>query len=121
MESEVNFATNRVVQDVLSNKAFTGKSVVISWALKHIANHKLENEYRGQDVTLRQLLRLGQAPESWSDTNYDYFWIVDYTPGNPNPTKFEAVKQTFTSPFNALPAPDWEAPEPKHIEAGCKK
>ena len=76
--------------------------------------------YRGQEVTLRQLLRLDQAPQSWSDTNYDYFWIVDYAPGNPNPIKFQAVKQTFTQPFDAVPAPDWEAPEPKHIEAGCK-
>jgi hypothetical protein len=62
-------------------------------------------------------LRLGQAPESWPDTNYDYFWIVDYAPGNPNPVRFQAVKQTFTSPFNTIPAPDWDGPEPKHIEA----
>jgi hypothetical protein len=54
-------------------------------------------------VTFRQLLRLTQAPESWSDTNYDYFWIVDYAPGNPNPIKFQAVKQAFTPPFDATP------------------
>ena len=87
----------------MSKHEYDGKIVVVAWEHKHIASHKLEKDYRGQDVTFRQLLRLGQAPESWSDTNYDYFWIVDYAPGNPNPVKFQAVKQTFTSPFNAIP------------------
>ena len=80
-----------------------GKTVVVAWEHKHIASHKLEKEYRGQDVTFRQLLRLDRAPESWSDTNYDYFWIVDYAPGNPNPIKFQAVKQTFTSALQCDP------------------
>ena len=120
-EVEINARTQEAARDLMSKREYDGKIVVIAWEHKHIANHKLEKDYRGQEVTFRQLLRLGQAPESWSDTNYDYFWIVDYAPGNPNPVKFQAVKQTFTSPFNAIPAPDWEAPEPKHIEAGCMK
>jgi hypothetical protein len=120
-EVEINARTQEAARDLMSKREFDGKIVVIAWEHKHIASRKLEKDYRGQDVTFRQLLRLGQAPESWPDTNYDYFWIVDYAPGNPNPVKFQAVKQTFTSPFNAIPAPDWEAPEPKHIEAGCKK
>jgi|HubBroStandDraft_6_1064221.scaffolds.fasta_scaffold643651_2 hypothetical protein len=120
-EAEINARTQEAARDLMSKHDFDGKTVVVAWEHKHIASHKLEKDYRGQEVTFRQLLRLGQAPESWSDTNYDYFWIVDYAPGNPNPVKFQAVKQTFTSPFNVIPAPDWEAPEPKHIEAGCKK
>jgi hypothetical protein len=120
-EEEINARTQEAARDLMSKPEFDRKTVVVGWEHKHIASHKLEKDYRGQEVTFRQLLRLGQAPESWSDTNYDYFWIVDYAPGNPNPIKFEAVKQTFTSPFNAIPAPDWEAPELKHIEAGCKK
>jgi hypothetical protein len=120
-EAEINARTQEAARDLMSKREFDGKIVAIAWEHKHIASHKLEKDYRGQEVTLRQLLRLGQAPESWSETNYDYFWIVDYAPGNPNPIKFQAVRQTFTSPFNAIPAPDWEAPEPKHIEAGCKK
>jgi hypothetical protein len=120
-EAEINARTQEAARDLMSEHEYDGKIVVVAWEHKHIANHKLEKDYRGQEVTLRQLLRLGQAPESWSDTNYDYFWIVDYAPGNPNPVKFQAVKQAFTPPFNAIPAPDWEAPEPKHIEAGCKK
>jgi broad specificity phosphatase PhoE len=120
-ETEINARTREAAHDLMSRREFDGKIVVVAWEHKHIASHKLENDYRGQDVTFRQLLRLDRAPESWADTNYDYFWIVDYAPGNPNPTKFEAVKQTFAQPFDAIPAPDWEAPEPKHIEAGCKK
>ena len=120
-EAEINARTQEAARDLMSKHEYDGKIVVVAWEHKHIASRKLEKDYRGQEVTFRQLLRLGQAPESWSDTNYDYFWIVDYAPGNPNPVKFQAVKQTFTSPFNAIPEPDWEAPEPKHVEAGCKK
>jgi hypothetical protein len=120
-EAEINARTQEAARDLLSSREFDGKIVVVAWEHKHIASHKLEKDYRGQEVTFRQLLRLAQAPDSWSDANYDYFWIVDYAPGNPNPVKFQAIKQTFTSPFNAIPAPDWDAPEPKHIEAGCKK
>jgi hypothetical protein len=120
-EVEINARTQEAARDLMSKREYDGKIVVVAWEHKHIASRKLEKDYRGQDVTFRQLLRLGQAPESWSDTNYDYFWIVDYAPGNASPVKFQAVKQTFTSPFNAIPAHDWEAPEPKHIEAGCKK
>ena len=120
-ETEINARTQEAARDLMSKHEYDGKIVVVAWEHKHIASHKLEKEYGGQDVTFRQLLGLAQAPESWSDTNYDYFWIVDYAPGNPNPIKFQAVKQTFTSPFDAIPAPDWEAQEPKHIEAGCKK
>jgi hypothetical protein len=120
-EAEINARTQEAARDLMSKREFEGKIVVVAWEHKHIASHKLEKDYRGQDVTLRQLLRLDRAPESWSDTNYDYFWIVDYAPGNPNPIKFQTVKQTFARPFDAIPAPDWEAAEPKHIEAGCKK
>ena len=120
-ETEINARTQEAARDLMSEHEYDGKIVVVAWEHNHIASRKLEKDYRGQDVTFRQLLRIGQAPASWSETNYDYFWIVDYAPGNPNPVKFQAVKQTFTSPFNAIPEPDWEAPEPKHIEAGCKK
>jgi hypothetical protein len=120
-ETEINARTQQAARDLMSKGEFDGKIVVVAWEHKHIASHKLEKEYRGQEVTFRQLLKLDHAPESWSDTNYDYFWIVDYAPGNPDPIKFRAVRQTFSPPFDALPAPDWEAPEPKHIEAGCEK
>jgi hypothetical protein len=120
-ETEINARTQEAARDLMSKRDYDGKVVILAWEHRHIASHKLEKDYRGQEVTLRQLLRLAQAPESWPDTNYDYFWIADYAPGNPNPIKFQTVKQTFTPPFDAVPAPDWVAPEPRHIEAGCKK
>jgi hypothetical protein len=120
-EAEINARTQEAARDLMSSHEYDGKIVVVAWEHKHIASRKLEKDYRGQEVTFRQLLRLTQAPESWSDTNYDYFWIADYAPGNLNPIKFQAVKQAFTPPFDAIPTPDWEVPEPKHIEAECKK
>jgi hypothetical protein len=120
-EAEINARTQQAARDIMSRREFDRKIVVVAWEHKHIASRKLEKEYRGQEVTFRQLLRLTDAPESWPDTNYDYFWIVDYAPGNADPIKFQAVKQTSTQPFDAIPAPDWEATEPNHIEAGCKK
>ncbi len=61
------------------------------------------------------------APEKWPDANYDFFWIVDYAPGNPTPTAFRMVRQTFAAPFDTLPANDWDEDEPRHIAAGCLK
>lgn len=79
-EAELNARTQEAAHDLMSKHEYDGKVVVLAWEHKHIASHKLEKEYRGQEVTFRQLLRLDHAPESWSDTNYDYFWIVDYAP-----------------------------------------
>jgi hypothetical protein len=53
----------------------------MTWESKHIAKPKLEKAYPDEQVTLRQLLHLDQiadAPKSWPDTNYDFFWIIDY-------------------------------------------
>ena len=59
--------------------------------------------------------------KTWPGSNYDFFWIVDYAPANPVPTKFHMVRQAFTAPFDNLPANDWDEPELQHTEAGCKK
>jgi hypothetical protein len=94
------------------------------WEHKHIAKSKLEKDYPGEQITLRQLLHLDQitgVPNSWSDSNYDFFWIVDYAPANPIPTRFRMVRQAFAAPFNKLPTNGWEEPEPQHIQAGCKR
>ena len=88
------------------------------WEHKRIANAKLEKKSPG--VTLRQLLHLDQlkgVPTDWPDQTYDYFWIVDFAPGNPVP---RMTRQEFAAPFNDLPANAWGEREPSHFKAGCK-
>jgi hypothetical protein len=121
---EINSRTREAAHDALTDPRYAGKTVVMSWEHKHIADSKLEKNFPGEAVTLRQLLHLEQfadAPKDWPDGNYDYFWIVDFTPGKPVPTGFRVVRQTFAAPYDNLPANDWDAPEPRHIDAGCKK
>jgi hypothetical protein len=123
-EAELIRRTQEAAHDVLTDPRYAGKTVVITWEHNHIAKSKLEKEHPGEQVTLRQLLRLDQiakAPKTWPDSNYDYFWIVDYTPGNPLPSGFQMVRQAFTAPFDKLPANEWDEPEPEHLDAGCKK
>jgi hypothetical protein len=123
-EIDLNQRTQEAAHDVLTDPRYFGKIVVMTWEHKHIAKAKLEKAYPSEQVTLRQLLHLDQiagVPKSWPDTNYDFFWIVDYAPGNPVPTGFHMVRQDFTPPFAQLPANDWDEPEPQHMQAGCLK
>jgi len=123
-EAETNQRTQEAARDVLTDPRYDGKTVVMAWEHNHIAKSKLEKEYPEEQVTLRQLLHLDQiadVPKTWPDSNYDYFWIVDYAPRNPVPTGFQMVRQAFTAPFDKLPANEWDEPEPEHMEAGCKK
>ncbi len=121
---ELNRRTREAVHDALTDPRYAGKTLIMNWEHKHIADAKLEAKFPNEQVTLRQLLHLDKfadAPKDWPDSNYDYFWIVDFTPGKPNPTGFRVARETFKAPFDDLPANDWDAPEPRHIEAGCKK
>ncbi len=123
-EAETSRRTQEAAHDVLTDPRYDGKTVVMAWEHNHIAKSKLEKEFSGEQVTLRQLLHLDQiadVPTTWPDSNYDYFWIVDYAPGNPVPTGFQMVRQAFTAPFDKLPSNEWDEPEPEHMEAGCKK
>ena len=101
-----------------SNSAeYDGKIVVVVWEHRHIANAKL-------DTTFWKLLNLDQlpgspgVPDTWSGGNYDYFWIVDYAPGNPKPVQWRPVKQVFSTPYTSIPANQWGDPEPDL--PGCK-
>lgn len=123
-EIDINRRTQEAAHDVLTDPRYAGKTIVMVWEHKHIAKSKLEKDYPGEQITLRQLLHLDQitgVPNSWSDSNYDFFWIVDYAPANPIPTRFRMVRQAFAAPFNKLPTNGWEEPEPQHIQAGCKR
>jgi hypothetical protein len=119
-----NRRTQQAAHDVLSDPRYAGKTVLMIWEHNHIAKAKLEQDFPGEAVTLRQLLHLDQVagvPGTWPDAIYDFFWIIDYTPGNPAPTRFRMVRQVFAPPFDGLPANDWGDPEPGHIAAGCLK
>jgi hypothetical protein len=123
-EAELNQRTREAARDVLGNPAYAGKTVIMTWEHKHIAKRKLEKDYPHEQVTLRQLLHLDQVkdvPDSWPDDNYDFFWIVEYEPGNPVPARFRMIRQEFTAPFDHLPANGWNEPEAKHGKADCKK
>ena len=123
-EVDLNQRTQQAAHDVMTDPRYSGRIVVMTWEHKHIAKAKLEKSYPGELVTLRQLLHLDQiadAPKSWPDTNYDFFWIVDYAPNKPVPTGFRMVRQDFAAPFAQLPANDWDEPEPQHLQAGCRK
>ena len=81
----LNRRTQEAARDVMTNPQWAGKTLMMAWEHDHIANHKLEKEFPGEKVTLRQLLNLDMksVPETWPGDNYDYFWIVDYAKGRP--------------------------------------
>ncbi len=123
-ETDLNERTREAARDVFSNPNYAGKTVIMVWEHRHIAKHKLEEDYPGEPVTLRQLLRLDaleDVPKSWPEDNYDFFWIVEYRPGDRVPTRFRMLRQDFTAPFEKLPANGWEEAGSKHHEADHKK
>ena len=118
----VNQRTREAVADLLSNAAWQGKTVVMVWEHKHIANAKLEKEFSGEAVTLRQLLGLEtmkDVPDTWPDGTYDYFWIVDFDQGTGKPTGFRMVKQTFDGAYAGVPSNDWGAPNGLTADSKC--
>ena len=121
---ELNRRTREAVQDALTDPRYAGKTIVMSWEHKHIADMKLEAKFPSEQVTLRQLLHLekfADAPKDWPEGNYDYFWIVDFGPSKTAPTGFHMVRESFKAPYDDLPANDWDAPELRRLDAGCKK
>ncbi len=124
-EEEVeNRRTREAAHDVLTDARYAGKTVVMIWEHRRIANTKLEAKYPGEQVSLRQLLhldRLAGVPKNWPDQTYDYFWIVNFAPGKPAPVSFRTVREVFAAPFNDLPANLWGESEPLHIRAGRRK
>ena len=121
-ETALNRATQQAVDDLMSNPAWQGKSVVMVWEHRHIANAKLERAFPGEKVTFRQLLHLDtlkDVPDSWPTGNYDYFWIVDYAGGSATPTGFSMVRQAFAGAYADLPNNDWGAPNGLTAHSKC--
>ena len=118
-----NRRTQEAAHDVMTDPRYAGKTVVIVWEHKHIANKKLEDAFPGKAVTLRQLLKLDKlhgVPENWPSGTYDYFWIAEYgNQGSDVPTHFSKVKQEFGAPYDAVPSNDWDQPNGLEPESGC--
>ena len=76
-EAVLNLRTQQAAADVLNNPLYNGKTVLLVWEHKHIANKKLEEAYPNDKVTLRQLLGStssdpGPIPEG---DNYNYLFL----------------------------------------------
>ncbi len=124
---QLDAQTRAAANDVLTNPAYDGKIVVMTWEHKHIANKKLQEKHPTHGVTLRQLLNLdaltgtNHVHETWQGSNYDYFWIVDYgNAGSTTPTAFKHVRQEFTGAFKSVPSNHWGKPEKLPPNSGCK-
>lgn len=119
----LNQRTQEAARGLLVNPALQGKTVVVVWEHKHIANAELDTKFEREGVTLRQLLNLDilpGVPKTWPDDNYDYFWIVDF-PANSNvPSKFTMMKQEFGTSFPRVPSNDWGTPDGLDASSGCK-
>jgi hypothetical protein len=121
-DKALNQRTHEAAAALLDNPAWQGKTVVMVWEHKHIANAKLEAKSPGETVTLRQLLRLDKlkdVPETWPAANYDYFWIIDYAGGSATPTGFRMVKQVFDGRYAKLPSNDWGTPNGLTSDSDC--
>jgi hypothetical protein len=119
----LNERTQEAAANIMQNPALNGKTVVMVWEHKHIANEKLEKKYEGEAVTLRKLLKLDilpGVPKTWPGDNYDYFWIVNFPPNSNVPSKFTMVKQEFSGSFANLPQNDWDKPNGLDASSGCK-
>jgi len=101
----------------LTSSDYDGKIVVVVWKHKHIA----KSDLNASGVTLWSLLNLGAignapVPDTWEGVNYDFFWIIDYTQGQPT---FVSVPQQYVAhnyakiPDNAWGAPVDQAKFPK--------
>ncbi len=122
----LNLRTQQAARDVMTNSRWEGKTVVMTWEHHHIASRRLEQQFPGEKITLRQLLNLdaitsASVPETWSGDNFDYFWIVNYEKGSDRPAGFEARKQVFTAPFNAVPSNDWGKRPTYPANSKCEK
>lgn len=118
----LNRRTQEAAANIMQNPALNGKTIVMVWEHKHIANAKLEAKSPGKAVTFRQLLQLDKlkdVPETWPSGNYDYFWIVDYAGGSTTPTGFRMVKQALDGRYAELPINDWGAPNGLTSDSEC--
>ena len=108
---QLNLRTQQAVRALMDEPRYEGKTVVMVWEHRHIADRKLELKFPDQKVTLRQLLNLDKlpgVPETWPGQTYDYFWIVEFgATGSRVPVNFKMVRQDFEAPFDKVPSNEW--------------
>lgn len=124
----INNQTALAAANVMQDPTWNGKTVVMVWEHKHIANKKLTKEFPDLMVDLRQLLKLDRLPEqiskkipkTWSGANYNFFWIVDYDEKG-NPVGFDVVRQNFMGQYANIPNNDWGVAESLPANTKCKQ
>jgi hypothetical protein len=108
---QFNLRTQQAVGALMDDPRYDGKTVVMVWEHRHIADKALELKFPDQKVTLRQLLnldRLPDVPETWPGQTYDYFWIVEFgSSGSRVPVRFRMERQQFAAPFDKVPSNEW--------------
>ncbi len=108
---QLNLRTQQAVGALMDDARFDGKTVVMVWNHRHIADKAMELKFPDQKVTLRQLLNLDKlpdVPDTWPDRTYDHFWIVNYaTGGSRVPVSFRMVRQQFAAPYAGVPSSEW--------------
>lgn len=120
--------TQLAAVNVMQDQKWSGKTVVMVWEHKHIANKKLTKETPDMMVDLRQLLKLDKLPDravkkvpkTWSGANYNFFWIVDYNEKG-NPVGFDVIRQNFTGQYANVPNNDWGVAESLPDDTKCKQ
>lgn len=108
---QLNLRTQQAAGAVMDDPRYDGKTVIMVWNHRHIADKTMELKFADQKVTLRQLLNLDKiadVPDTWPDRTYDHFWIVNFgTGGSRVPVSFRMVRQQFAAPFSAVPSSEW--------------
>ena len=126
LDIEINRQNQLAVHDLLNDARYNGKQVLMFWEHFHTASTALEARYPGEQVTLRQLLKLDQppfaqqVPATWPDDNYNFFWIVDFNPDG-SIKAFNTARQSYSGRYAALPNNDWGAPENLPAHSSCLK
>lgn len=118
LEAEINHQNRLAVHDLMNNPKYTGKQVLMVWEHFHIASTALESRYPGEAVTLRQLLKLNQAPTTWPDHNYNYFWIVDFN-ADGSIKAFNTQRQSYSGRYANLPDNAWGMPNNLAVGSRC--
>jgi len=122
-EEALHERTREAAGNILNNPALRGKTVVMVWDRRHIADPDFDAKYeRESAVTLRQLFHLDivpGVPREWPEDAHGYFWIVDFPDGSNVPLKFEMVKQDFGKSFPNVPANEWGEPSGLGAGSGC--